>query len=597
MKPWARRWIPFALGAVSVLAALGWVTSEILELERRQVLATTENAHGQRLRLALWRMDSWLAPRLAPEASRPYFEYQPFYGGTAPELNWTNNTRPTTSTYIQSPLMNFQSEVHRLHFQLGADGSIASPQVPVGEYRELALGNDLPTDYFTQNGLVLDDVSTQLNYEELLDRVHRVESTMAAAEREVTLEPAPVAVRVEQVAQQWMDDQSGGSNRAAHKKRLDITQSAKVAVVNCAPQLPGQAEISIGPLVPLWLGENDAQELYFVRRVVAGEERALQGFLVDWSTIRTRLSAEIEDLFPGAELAPVSEVRAADDESGRVLATVPVELRVDPPRVGDLGMTPARSAIGLTWLAAFVAISVAGISLHRSHQLAETRSRFASAVTHELRTPLTTFRMYSEMLASGMVTDDERQKEYASTLFDESNRLSALVENVLAYSRLERGRAGLETERTTLGAALDRVIPFLERRADEAGLELVVDRRTSDDQPVQLDVDAVGQILFNLVDNAAKYGRSTETPRIDLTFWCEPGRFLARVADHGPGVPAAVRREIFTPFERGRRGQDDPVPGIGLGLALSRGLARDLGGELTLEDTPRGASFRLSLPG
>lgn len=594
MSSAVRRWVPFTVGALSVLAALGWVTSELLALEERQALATAENAHGQRLRLALWRMDSWLAPRLAPEASRPYFEYQPFYGGTAPELNWTTNPSPTTSTFIQSPLLNFQSEIHRLHFQLDADGSIASPQVPQDGYRSLALSNDLPPDFIHSNGLVLDDVRERVRYDELLARVEEVESTMEVAQREVVTAPSPVALTVTTPSAQQVA--YGGSNRAAHKKRADITQTAKLAVVNCAPQLPGQAEIKVGPLVPVWLGDDSPPELYFVRRVVAGEERALQGFLVDWEVIHDRLLGEIEDLFPEAELQPVSETRAADDESGRVLATVPVELQVDPPSVVDLGVTPARSAIGLTWLAAFAAIGIAGVSLHRSHQLAETRSRFASAVTHELRTPLTTFRMYSEMLASGMVTDEERRREYATTLFDESNRLAALVENVLAYSRLERGRAGLETERTTLGATLDRLLPLLERRADEAELELVVDRRTADDQPVQLDVDAVGQILFNLVDNAAKYGRSTETPRIDLTFWCEPGRFLARVADHGPGVPEAVRREIFTPFERGRRGQDDPVPGIGLGLALSRGLARDLGGELTLEPTSRGASFRLSLP-
>jgi len=145
---------------------------------------------------------------------------------------------------------------------------------------------------------------------------------------------------------------------------------------------------------------------------------------------------------------------------------------------------------------------------------------------------------------------------------------------------------------------VERLAPTLRRRLVDAGLSLEVDVDDAAREAVlTTDEDAIGQILFNLVDNAAKYGKGgSET--VELRVKARDGRVDFAVRDHGPGVPAPHRHRIFAPFDRGAvPTASNDVPGVGLGLALARGLARDLGGELVLDETvPDGACFVLTLP-
>ncbi len=127
-------------------------------------------------------------------------------------------------------------------------------------------------------------------------------------------------------------------------------------------------------------------------------------------------------------------------------------------------------------------------------------------------------------------------------------------------------------------------------------MSLCLHRDAPGGQTVVTDVDQVGQILFNLVDNACKYAVDGSDPTVDLRLAVADGRLRIGVLDSGPGVPARQVRAIFVPFERGANGGGDK-PGIGLGLALARGLARDLGGDLELKPRPGGgACFELTLP-
>jgi signal transduction histidine kinase len=107
---------------------------------------------------------------------------------------------------------------------------------------------------------------------------------------------------------------------------------------------------------------------------------------------------------------------------------------------------------------------------------------------------------------------------------------------------------------------------------------------------------AVEQILFNLFDNACKYAGAAEDRRIHVTAERDRrGRILVRVADHGPGIPQEARRKLFRAFGRSARDAAGRAPGVGLGLALARRLARSMGGDLVLEDRDGGASFALIL--
>jgi signal transduction histidine kinase len=204
--------------------------------------------------------------------------------------------------------------------------------------------------------------------------------------------------------------------------------------------------------------------------------------------------------------------------------------------------------------------------------------------------------MYSEMLADGMVPGAAQRQTYLETLKNESGRLAALVENVLAYARLEDGRAPVRPQPIALNDLLDRVLPSLDRRAADAGLALVVSESVRQPTTVLVDGDAVAQILFNLVDNACKYARNGAQPTIELACTSLDRAVLLRVRDHGPGISGSAAARIFEPFERADR-NNDPTPGVGLGLALARGLARDLGGDLTFAPGDGGgACFELRLP-
>jgi signal transduction histidine kinase len=244
-------------------------------------------------------------------------------------------------------------------------------------------------------------------------------------------------------------------------------------------------------------------------------------------------------------------------------------------------------------------LAVLGFTLSRALGYGERRARFASAVTHELRTPLTTFRMYSEMLAEGVVREPAAQREYLTTLQRESDRLARVVENVLTWSRLEEGRFASRRERHDVQGLVARVAPLLQRRLADAGMTLHVQVDAgAQDSVLTTDEDAVGQILFNLADNAAKYARGAADGTVDLLVRGTADRVTFALCDRGPGVPHPHRERIFAPFDRGAvPTASNDVPGVGLGLALARGLARDLGGDLRLEDrsTP-GACFVLDLP-
>jgi signal transduction histidine kinase len=284
----------------------------------------------------------------------------------------------------------------------------------------------------------------------------------------------------------------------------------------------------------------------------------------------------------------------------RRLATVP--LRLDP---GSVAATPGspwtalRMALCAAWGGLLVAAGALAVTLHGVLALSERRAEFVSAVTHELRTPLTTFRLYSEMLADGMVPDEEQRKRYLTTLCAESSRLGHLVENVLAYARLERGGSQYRRETLTLEALVQRVSPRLKERAELAGMRFVVEVAASlATQTVTVDPGVVEQILFNLVDNAAKYGLGeSSTGGLRLEALPESGKFVGlRVRDEGRGISPDVVGRLFEPFHRSAEKAARSAPGVGLGLALSRKLSRSLGGDLRQDrSVPSGTAFVLSL--
>ncbi|RBP45988.1 phospho-acceptor domain-containing protein [Roseimicrobium gellanilyticum] len=353
------------------------------------------------------------------------------------------------------------------------------------------------------------------------------------------------------------------------------------------------------PLQGFWIEDT----LLLTREATLDGARVLQGVWLDWPKLRDQWLAQVSDLFPQAMLVPAPNAlpdQPVLDDPLR-LASLPVRLVTGPLAVAPSPFwTPMRSALVVAWLCVGLAGLAVGAVLFGTVALSERRAAFVSAVTHELRTPLTTFRLYSEMLASGMVRDEDQKKNYLGTLEAEAGRLSHLVENVLAYARIERGSARAQVESVSIGEVLDRVVPRLRQRAEQAGMEIAVDANEEERKTLlRVDVAALEQILFNLVDNACKYAAPRAADKtIHVQASTKGPLAMLRVRDHGAGIAPQERRRVFRPFHKSADKAAHSAPGVGLGLALCERLSKALGGRLSLEKAPvgSGASFVLELP-
>ena len=348
----------------------------------------------------------------------------------------------------------------------------------------------------------------------------------------------------------------------------------------------------------MWI--DDA--LILTREAWVDGARIVQGVWLDWPALRQAWLGELGDLFPNATLEPAAnaEADARPQDDPLRFAALPVRLVPGMITLPDLPFwTPLRRSLAAAVACVLIAALAVALLLYGTVALSERRAAFVSAVTHELRTPLTTFRLYSEMLADDMVKDEAQKKTYLETLTGEAGRLSHLVENVLAYAKLERGSAKTRAENTTIGSLLDRMLPRLKQRASECDMDVVVHATEADRQSkLHIDTAAVEQILFNLVDNACKYAAPRAAQPVIHVEAVTGGKFaMLRVRDHGAGIARGERRRIFHPFHKSADQAAHSAPGVGLGLALCRRLAAALGGEITLDTAWKdGACFVVRLP-
>ena len=606
-------WSVFAAVLLLAVALFGWLSMAVLRLDDAQRQQLAEAEREEKVRLALWRMDSALAVLVATEDARSPLEYQAFH---SPPRAWAPDKTmvPAGRFLLPSPLMTAASTNTRLHFEFGADRMPVSPQVPPPSFRPLALDEGLSVESLLQasNRLAvvagklrqLKPTGTESPWTEALSRAAEAGVTNAVSPAGPAGSTPWVASGLGNYANE-LPEQQQFLNRSEATARQSVLNSIQVQQRNGYGfndrnlSQQGSASddgvpVSVGRVSPVWMGDD----LFLARRVDFAANHRIQAVWLDGQAIRGGLLASVADLVPGARLMAVEPGAPVDDP--RRLATVP--LRLDP---GSVAATPGspwtalRMALWAAWGGLLVAAGALAVTLHGVLALSERRAEFVSAVTHELRTPLTTFRLYSEMLADGMVPDEEQRKLYLTTLCAESSRLGHLVENVLAYARLERGGSQYRRETLTLEALVQRVSPRLKERAELAGMRFVVEVAASlATQMVTVDPGVVEQILFNLVDNAAKYGLGESSPGcLRLEALPESGKFVGlRVRDEGRGISPDVVGRLFEPFHRSAEKAAGSAPGVGLGLALSRKLSRSLGGDLRQDrSVPSGTAFVLSL--
>lgn len=703
IRPW-QIWLAFGVCLAVVVAAVGWMSVRALEADEAQSAAHQQAALEANAQLALWRMDSAVAPLVAQESARPYFVYASFFA--ADRSVAISKGKRTVAEQIPSPLLTDSPTEVLLHFQIDSENRFSSPRVPDDAIRAAAIPkflkpadaaraakwlehvrkaiapaklwsavpslgtspanqtattewtagvpivasvngsasnttnqtattgstsmlNLFPTADFLANGthgaLPTQPVEPQSPTQQAT--LPQQESGRQEAPRSqqnlilnndssntltsgISVANAPAQVNqggneynarsqyVSQNSQQLANYTGNSTTASGGELQLgntvnSVSPGGSTAVAsNGATIEPPAPDAQATVMKPIWIGD----ELILARRVRIAGEDYIQGCLLDWPMIQRQLIASVRDLLPNAALSPVASATAA--ESAHLLASLP--LRLDPGAAAisvDGRMSPVRLSLVGAWGALMLAALAVAMLLQGVVSLSERRGAFVSAVTHELRTPLTTFRMYAEMLADNMVSDESARRNYLQTLRVEADRLTHLVENVLLYARLERGRRGAQIAPVAVSQILEQAAPRLTDRAKQANFEIAIDAdQTVRHTHVRADPTAVEQILFNLVDNACKYAAAAADRTLHLEARTAASFVELRLRDHGPGVDHRQRRLLFQPFRKSAQEAARTASGVGLGLALSRRLARDMSGDLLYSpESSGGACFVLRL--
>jgi len=616
-------WIVFWVGVCVVIAALSWASVSVSSLESRNSAARAKSERQELIQRALWRIDSRIAPIIALESSRPYSDYDALQTeppawtrGVAQGGDGQNAAAQSYATqYFQLDSKAFDraqgdrfgsaklgdAEIHDgslYSFDSDRDGPAdASPAQGAPKPKESPVQAETAYDYQARKAIA--DIARQ--------NISNIEPTPQSDARErqtlTYAEPAPTetAAKDEETLRVIGTTNNDSMGRTA-PRRDELS----------AGTLVNRFGVQVGGFEPRWMTDDaGVEQLVLVRTVMIDGRSIVQGVWLDWPTLKGELVSTIADIVPDST---ISSGQPGEEQDAYPLATIPANLVTwGRPAPAAFAMTPAMVAMLVTWIAIIATIAAIGLVLRAALNLSDRRGRFVTAVTHELRTPLTTFRLYSQMLADGMVPDDTVRAQYLGTLKRESERLTGIVENVLEYARLSRRKsvkgkaAGVQT--LSPDALVVRFRPALSRRAGQSNMDLVssIDLAGHESRTVTADPNAVERIMLNLIENACKYAAIPEglTPeaseefdtRIHLDVGVAGGMLEMLVADHGPGIDPADRGRVFGEFQRGSRRRDLDRSGLGLGLALSRGLAREMGGELELvHRRGHGAEFLLRIP-
>ena len=248
-----------------------------------------------------------------------------------------------------------------------------------------------------------------------------------------------------------------------------------------------------------------------------------------------------------------------------------------------------------------IVLGVAAIvlSAERERRMSAIKSEFVANVSHELKTPLALIRMFAEMLQTGRVASEEKRREYLDIVVGESERLTALIENVLDFARVEKGRQSYDFAKGNIASSVTNSCNLSRIRAEREGrpIHSFIATNLPD---TWFDERAIQLAVMNLIDNALKYAHGAD--RIDVTLTCEETNLVVRVKDNGEGIDKEDRSRLFERFFRGsnrlRSPSGSPIRGTGIGLALVKHVAESHGGEAWVEPIleGEGACFGFSIP-
>jgi signal transduction histidine kinase len=255
----------------------------------------------------------------------------------------------------------------------------------------------------------------------------------------------------------------------------------------------------------------------------------------------------------------------------------------------------------ILWLAVILGIVLCGgfYLLYRlglgQINLANQQQDFVSAVSHELKTPLTSIRMYGELLREGWASE-EKKRSYYDFIFDESERLSRLINNVLQLARMTRNEQQAELQVMEVSQLLRTIESKISSQVERSGFELeVVCADAVQEASILIDPDWLTQIMINLVDNAIKFSAKASVKRVVISArHAGEHRVQFTVRDYGPGIENAQMKKIFQLFYRSESELTRETVGTGIGLSLVQQMVSNMNGKISVVNCEPGAAFRLT---
>ena len=253
-------------------------------------------------------------------------------------------------------------------------------------------------------------------------------------------------------------------------------------------------------------------------------------------------------------------------------------------------------------IASWAAVAMDNARLFEAEQRARTeaeranraKSDFLAVMSHELRTPLNAIIGYVDLMLLGIDSDPAQITRRLERIGFSGRHLLELIEEILTFARLEASEDTVEIDDVDPGQILVEVEALMEPLAIKKAIDFQCQRPSGPMRPVESDARKIRQILVNLVANAINF---TDTGSVRLSLEAEGGDVAYRVSDTGAGIALEHREKIFEPFWQVENGATRGTGGTGLGLAVSRRLARLLGGDVTVQSqVDSGSTFILRFP-
>jgi two-component system phosphate regulon sensor histidine kinase PhoR len=282
---------------------------------------------------------------------------------------------------------------------------------------------------------------------------------------------------------------------------------------------------------------------------------------------------------------------------GPLLPWWSVTVRPQDPEVISRYVARGRWIYGTT-LALLLAGMFLGVTLvlrdlSREQRLSRLRSDFVANVTHELKTPLTSIRMFAETLRMGRIKEEAERQECLDVIVSETQRLSRLINNVLDFSKIERGQKQYQMAEVDVSEVVQSTLSTLKYSLEEQGFTV----ETEIEPQVRAigDGDALEQAMLNLINNAVKY--SCQNKSVWIRLWARDDEVFFRVADKGIGIPESEQSRIFEKFYRVHAGNLPDTGGAGLGLTVVKHIVEAHQGRIEVESkVGEGSSFTIILP-